>query len=100
MNRTTAAIFALLLAGSLPTTCLAASYQPGVTTEDDVSIRLGQPDSFTLQPDGSYVYVYQVENSCAILNVFPFLGFAIPTGTTTLTFTFDASTHLTSYSAS
>jgi hypothetical protein len=100
MNRTVAAMFVLLLVAGLPETSLAAPYQPGVTTEDDVSLRLGQPDSFTLQPDGGYVYVYQVDNSCDILNMFPFLGFVIPTGTTTLTFTFDASTHLTNYSAS
>lgn len=99
MRRAAVLIFAFVLASTLPETCLAAPYQIGVTTEDDVSAQLGQPDSFALQPDGSFVYVYRVEQSSAILNMFPIIGFIIPPESTTLTFTFNASTRLTNYTA-
>ena len=96
----TAVFLSFLLATAAPMEpSLAAPYQAGVTTEDDVSFGLGQPDSVTLQPDGSFVYVYRIEDSSAFLDMFPILGLIVPLGSTTLTFTFDASTRLTNYAA-
>ena len=102
MNRMAIALSALLLAGVPAGASAAAPYQNGVTTEDDVLAKLGQPDTFTLQPDGSVIYGYQIEHSPWILGVFPLLGLLVDTlpDTTTVTFTFDLSTRLTSYSES
>ena len=41
----------------------------------------------------------EFEQSSAILNMFPIIGFIIPPESTTLTFTFNASTRLTNYTA-
>jgi hypothetical protein len=102
MRRAAVAVFAFLLAGAAPVACLAAPYQVGVTTEDDISMKLGQPDSVTLQADGSFVYVYKLKPSPGILNYFPILGLVAETSfpdVTILTFTFDPKTKLTGYTA-
>jgi hypothetical protein len=102
MRRTAVALFAFLLAGAAPGVCLAAPYQVGVTTEDDVSMQLGQPDSVTLQADGGFVYVYKVKSSPGVLNFFPLLGLIAETSVpdvTILTFTFDPKTRLSGYTA-
>lgn len=100
MRRTATALLALLAASVSAGPGMAASYQAGVTTEDDVLRQLGQPDSFSLQPDGSVVYGYRVECPAGVLGYVPILGLIADdalTGWTTVTFTFDPSTKLTSY---
>jgi len=99
MKRISVTLFALLLTIAVPGASLAAPYQIGVTTEDDVSAKLGQPDTFTLQPDGGYVYAYKLRDSLGALNYFPIFALFAPRFSTTATFTFDPSTRLTSYSA-
>jgi hypothetical protein len=103
MSRAATATFIMLLACSVPAgTCLAATYQNGVTTEDDVMANLGQPDSFSLQPDGSVTFVYRIAGSPGVLDYFPLLGLLASDAfadVATITFTFDASTRLTSYAA-
>jgi hypothetical protein len=102
MRRPVTALFALVFAGSVwAGPCMAASYQAGVTTEDDVLQQLGQPESFSLKPDGSVVYVYRIPCSAGLLGYIPLLGLLVDDGVsgwTTETFTFDPSTKLTSVS--
>ena len=103
MRRAAVAMFAFLLAGAAPGACLAAPYQNGVTTEDEVLAELGQPESFALQSDGSATFVYKINASSQFLNFFPVLSLLAETvvpDSTTLTFTFDPSTRLTGYSES
>jgi hypothetical protein len=102
MRRAAVALFAVLLAGAAPEACVAAPYQVGVTTEDDASMQLGQPDSVTLQADGSFVYVYKMKPSPGVLDYVPLLGLLTETSfpdVAILTFTFDPKTKLTGYTA-
>jgi outer membrane protein assembly factor BamE (lipoprotein component of BamABCDE complex) len=81
----------------------AGQFQKGITTEQEVIAKLGTPNATTRQSDGSavivYTYVRARPNAVDFVPIVGLLAGGATAQANTVTFTFDSSGVLKSYSA-